>query len=820
MSWFLEKISIEGFRGINNAGSPLEITFHTDKINSIFAANGVGKTSIFDAVTYAITGVIPKLSKLPASEKANAYYLNAFHPSGISTIALHLQHASGGNSRSIFVTRDKNGTRLVSTSDGSDGEALLSELDREFVLLDAATFIKFIEDTDLNRGRSFSSLLGLGAYSSARKSLQSLSNTRAFNNHFGVNAKDAQIRTIDRQISSLQQQIERSFFSLTGRYPASQETVSSLRDGAQASVSHLPLIGPFFTDKNFNEVNFDDCVRLIRDTEGGALRDELSTKIRHQERLKVFVEKIPDEEIFTELEQLVLGYSCAIEKTDGNDFLIMYKSAMSVASSEDWNDKTTCPVCDRQGDHSVVDHLVEKISAYEEASRRLSVLIDFSSSIDWNALAEMEVEFEGAESISLARMFQSEIKSGSCTLSSFTLFREKVSGLKQKVIASSQKLSQERVCIEKSLPPSLVALTESVEVSRLLQSSFQNLENLQAEKAKILHELDKIGRVRAFLSDAAGTFSVAEAEASTRRLSAVEPLCKQYFSEIMFGPIVPSILKKSGAEDLNILLEKFYEAENVSAQALLSESYKNAFSISVYLAAATLYAGPARFLLLDDITSSLDAGHQFHLMELLRTKFARPLNANGPQLIILSHDNLLEKYFNVNGSSGNWIHHRIAGTPRTSVLLLSNAVNRVRDETKLLLQAGNSQDAAPRIRQYLEYSLEQIIVSCKIPVPMDLALSDDKKLASSLISAIDAQIKLHHSAGSLVLDQNQQQNLTTSVMTIVSNFLSHWGTGQVQAFSPNALLGVMAAIASYTDCFRYEPQPGAPKKFYRSLSQR
>jgi hypothetical protein len=56
--------------------------------------------------------------------------------------------------------------------------------------------------------------------------------------------------------------------------------------------------------------------------------------------------------------------------------------------------------------------------------------------------------------------------------------------------------------------------------------------------------------------------------------------------------------------------------------------------------------------------------------------------------------------------------------------------------------------------------------------------------------------------------------------TIIGNFVSHWATGQTQAFSAPALLGVMQAIENYHECFRYEPAPGAQKRFYATLHSR
>jgi hypothetical protein len=419
----------------------------------------------------------------------------------------------------------------------------------------------------------------------------------------------------------------------------------------------------------------------------------------------------------------------------------------------------------------------------------------------------------------LVQSVKSKIAAGSFTEADAVELQTRTALVRER---SSQALTStvaEKEELEKRLPPSLVAVTEKIEAARRLQAALGNEETSFAALDTLNAELKRIERLKTFLDDASSCFSQAEASASKRRLAAVEPLCRKFFENIIFEPVVPAISKRAGAEDLLIYLANFHNLQEVSAQSLLSESYRNAFAISVYLATAALYGEAAKFLLLDDVTSSLYAGHQFHPMEVIRTRFSRPRTPNGPQVIILSHDTLLEKYFNTNGSTPGWSHQRIEGTPRTAVLPQSNAVNRVRDATMALLNAGNAQDAAPRIRQYLEYVLEESIIRCRIAVPMDIALGDDKRMASYLLNAIDAQVKLHRNANSLVLEQAQVQGLNLAVATITANFLSHWSTGQTQAFAPGALLGVMQAIDDYAECFKFEPNPGAGRRYYRSLSQ-
>lgn len=150
----------------------------------------------------------------------------------------------------------------------------------------------------------------------------------------------------------------------------------------------------------------------------------------------------------------------------------------------------------------------------------------------------------------------------------------------------------------------------------------------------------------------------------------------------------------------------------------------------------------------------------------------------------------------------------------------NNAVDKVGDRTRDFLNAGRVDDAAPYIRQYLEFRLEEVAQRCRIPVPLDLAFNENKQLAQGYLDAIDAAVELNKKAGTLVLDAAQQTSLSTHVATIAGNYLAHWGTGSAHSFSAGALLGVMSAIDAYADCFRFSDPPGSPPRHYKSLGQR
>ncbi len=116
--YFLTRLEIEGFRGINNDGEPLVLKFKPNAVNSVFAANGLGKSSIYEALCYAIRETIPKLDSLPAAENADTYYCNRFHSTGAACIVLTLTPDDGADDAVVRVRRSAAGRRTVDSPSG------------------------------------------------------------------------------------------------------------------------------------------------------------------------------------------------------------------------------------------------------------------------------------------------------------------------------------------------------------------------------------------------------------------------------------------------------------------------------------------------------------------------------------------------------------------------------------------------------------------------------------------------------------------------------------------------------------------------------
>lgn len=818
--WFLKGVSVEGFRGINNSGKPLELKFDSNKVNSISAVNGVGKSSLYDAIQYAIRGKLKWLEELPASEGADAYYANRFHPSGEATIVLTFLAEGTGGECEITVTRTSNGERNVSASTGWVAEEVLRDLDREFVLLDAPTFQSFIEAKPLDRGRTFSGLLGLSRYSKVRQTLLALSNTRAFSNHFGKTSLEQDQEREKKNIYDLRVKIAQDFEVLVGAEFLRESTDAEAKQLCYEALAQIAAISSECVDKSFPEIDIDRCLELIKSAEGGAKKTRLAECISQRAELQSLESQAPDDVSASRIKTLTAERDSALSKTSGDKMLNLFRAGMGVFGLETWDRPDVCPLCDHVDPTSVKYRVELKLKEFEALDLATSAIALEWEKTGWSDFTPYEQYLEPIAENRICAQLESKGLDGELTSPDADLLLKWRETLQERSKKLAEELAKEQAKLEQELPASLVEVTKKIEAARRIQESWVSLEASEKLLDGANKSLDRFARLKAFLDQATKVFGEAESEFSKARLTAVEPVFKEYFKCMAFAGVIPGVSKVRDREDLHIKLEDFYGLQGLSPQALLSESFRNAFAISLYLAAASLYGGKPRFIILDDVTSSFDAGHQNFLVELIRTAFARPGSSGGPQVIMLSHDTMLEKLFNKHVNSGDWKHQRLEGNPQFMVLPQAGAVNKVKDQTVTQLQAGQVDSAKEGVRQYLEYRLSDLISRLRIPVPVDVAFTDSKQLSSEFLKAIEAAVRLHQAAGSLELNSAQVSGLNVNMATIVGNFLSHWATGQTLSFSGPALIGVMDAIDAYCECFTYEPTPGAPPVYYKTLSRR
>lgn len=818
--WLLEGISIEGFRGINNQGKPLELKFLPGKINSLSAVNGVGKSSIHDAIRYTISGKVQWLEDLPASEKGSSYYLNRFNTSGRAEIKLRLLAEPTGAKCEITVTRDAQGNRTVSASGGWDGEAVLAALDREFVLLDGPAFQNFIGAKPLERGRTFSGLLGLSAYSLITQALGGLCNTRAFSNHFETTLRAQTRAREEKNVTDGNVTAGKDYAVLVGADLVAGMLMTDAMLSCQKALAQIGPLKASCDGKTFMEIDVEACLEAVKLAEGGPKRDELAKCIAERAALSEQGANAPKDDRIKKLGELAADRQDALDKTSGDTMLELFLLGAKVLAQPEWPDPKQCPLCESGTPHDLRAHVAQKLAEFELLDVAMKALALEWEEGGWSDLLPFEKLLEPDPTKRLGVRHEAEGLAGTLSRGDAQALIAWHGVLRDRAANREKDLAAQQKQLEKELPQSLVEVTKKIEAARRLQQCWKALEEAEKAVKTEVALADRQERLKRFLDQMSDVFSVAESALSKARLAAVEPIFRDYFKRMAFFGVVPAVSKKATGQELQISLADFYGHTGLSPQAVLSESYRNAFAVSLYLAAASLYGGAPKFIILDDVTSSFDAGHQNFLVELLRTTFARPGNPAGPQVILLSHDTMLERLFNKHTNSGGWFHQRLEGNPQFAVLPQAGAVNKVRDYTISQLQAGQADTAKEGVRQYLEYRLSDLISRLRIPVPADVAFSDTKQLAGDFLNAIDAAIKLHSAANMLSLEPTQVAALNANMVTIVGNFLSHWGTGQTLSFSAPALMGVMQAIDDYCECFRFEPTPGSPRIYYKSLSQR
>jgi DNA repair exonuclease SbcCD ATPase subunit len=826
MGYFIKEISVEGFRGINNEGSPLTIKLKPDCVNSIFATNGTGKSSLFEAISYAIHGDISRFNDLPAGENASDYYCNRFHSTRTGTIELSLQPEAGGNIISIKVERRLDGTRHVSSPSGHPTpEAILVELADTISFLDQRTFLRFIEDTPLNRGRSFASLVGLERLSTMRQALETLAYTRTVKTDFEIDTLNSKCDNYKQSISKLHHTISEVFESLTGKIYNHNDTNYIDNEACQALKSN-PLLFPLIEFDKVTEIDFLKLRNEVKKIEKSEKRVRLGViiqAIKALERANVEIKTQEHEDII----KIITERQNALASTKGPDFHKIHVLAQSILQTSEWADLDICPICleipdspVRQTTESVLEQY-EKIKEYNESLktiwRKAQIRLDCQALED---ISHLELE----RAAKLSNHFDSLFESGNISETYIADIIEYVTSLENKRLLVLEKYNNERVIIEAELPESIVDLTRDLEAAAQISASLRNIVNLGEELNTSQSKLDRRLSWQKFIIKAKDIFSEAEVKISNEKLISIENKFRFIYNYIMKNEyVIPKLLKSNGSEDLNLRLENFFGQQNLTALTLLSESYRNALAISIYLAAATSSLPNVRLIILDDVTSSFDAGHQFHLMTLIQQVISRPGDPNGPQVLILSHDGLLQKYFDSSAGSG-WHHQRLQGSGPKGMLFTDGFdKSRLKIEAIRLISEGQLPTSIVYIRQYMEYKLVNIINKVKIPVPLDFAIRDDKKMIRNCLDAIEHSVKLHKNANSLILDATQLSNLqTTLIPSIIGNWASHYETGALESFSGPMLSSVISIIDAFDDSFQYTCTCSGTtqKKFYADLSRK
>tara|TARA_R110002012_G_scaffold2902_14_gene13923 strand:+ start:268 stop:2766 length:2499 start_codon:yes stop_codon:yes gene_type:complete len=828
--YFLASASIEGFRGINNDGDPLVLKFKHDAVNSIHAPNGVGKSSIFEALHFALYGTVPRLEEMQDAEQGASYIVNKFHAAQEATVALVFKSDDGTPDVSITVTRSAAGGKVVTSPSGhADPNRFLADLCEDFVLVDYPRFASLVDCSALERGRSFASLVGMSRYSQLRQALDGAKSTRNINSDLGLSSLDTEVTAENRALRSVEERILASHQEVTGAEGGHIADTAALKLQVAGGLAGIALFAPLVANTSVMDLDFDAAEKIVDKEEGGAARkalDDLNTAITALDSLQVSAEE------YSEIETLVTAAKVrdeAMRKVGAASLHALLKDALSVVNSADWHDSKVCPVCEKVGDGPLQDQLEAKIVLYNEAEQldaELTRQVQSAGCVGKLRHLEEQARLEVADEDRIALGLIMAARQSSVSTADLERAKDALGALEAKRVAIHTEVNEEIVKLQANLPPSLVAVTRTLGQAKQFRDAMNEYERTLPALAAKRVKLVKLKRWKTFITNVAGQFATAESALANARITDIQASCQDLFGNLMRGgpDVRPTLSRAQNTEQVDLKLADFFGLPDQSARALLSESYRNAVAASIFMAAATRHQGVPRFMVLDDVTSSFDAGHQFSLMDTIRTKlrFGAPNGLpGGLQFIILSHDTSLEKYFDKLNGTTEWKHQKLQGMPpRGRIMIAAQQADRLKAQAEQYLNAGQIDIGEPFVRQYLEYKLGQIITHLEIPVPPDYATRGDKRTLSTYIDAINAAVSLYNDAGRCVLSQQQITNLRNHHLpSIMANYVSHYETGAGNPFNAYALLGVLQSVDALADCFSWTDPATSQHRYYRRLDR-
>ena len=192
------------------------------------------------------------------------YYCNLFHCDKRSSIELTFNPDDSSGNVVISVERNPDGSKNVTSPSGhADPHGFLKEISSELVFLDNKIFQKFIEDSPLDRGRSFAKLLGSSQLSEFRHLLNTLSNSGNINTDFQLNVFEIRLDGLAGSKRAILNRIVQSYKSITGSPPNDATDHQAIKQGVTKILNNVELLKPFLKVKDITTADYVEIRKTI-----------------------------------------------------------------------------------------------------------------------------------------------------------------------------------------------------------------------------------------------------------------------------------------------------------------------------------------------------------------------------------------------------------------------------------------------------------------------------------------------------------------------------------------------------------------------------
>lgn len=221
-----------------------------------------------------------------------------------------------------------------------------------------------------------------------------------------------------------------------------------------------------------------------------------------------------------------------------------------------------------------------------------------------------------------------------------------------------------------------------------------------------------------------------------------------------------------GEEDeLNgITIEYKYKGTWVSPpQKYFSESHLNCFGISFFLASVDAFNDINKFIVLDDVISSFDSNHRKRFADLLFEKFS------DRQIILLTHEEeWFRNFVKPLAKKKNWLINEIKWTEGRGTHF-EETQGDIKSRIEKKLSESEVDGLGNPIRQYLESLLKEICMNLDVKVSFRSNEINEKRMPDELINELKSRIK--SKSNDLKLHYPTIERISNS--SILGNLLSH-----------------------------------------------
>jgi recombinational DNA repair ATPase RecF len=628
----IETIQIKEFRGMRD--------FELKLGGRNFAAcgpNGTGKSGIVDAIEFALTGNISRLSGAGTgglSVKQHGPHVDCRDKPEAAIVTLEVSIPSLGNKKARIERNVSKPNAPKITPRDKDVLAIFRDISihPEFVL-SRRELIRFVLSEPGQRAKEVQSLLRLDVIDKLRGTFQKISNACARDLE-GLNRREsdavtslmAALRTAELSAAAVLSAVNPQR-ELLGLSPIpSLEATTSLKDGlttvaSASAASRVP--------KHQAETDF------------ATMRDALA-----------FLESAEFSKALAEAAELASDLKKDAASLNGLTREALLKSAL------DQYDGTACPVCDTPFEPGAFEkHLGDKLAHLDGVSKRrrdletkIKPLLDqlHAAGSALNAVIDHAAILTPPIEVTTLNDFRNTLRSRYQQLNQLLPLDDTAS-----VLGASYRII--------NLDTTLVALTAGIagmpEPSKqdaardflvVAQERLEALQTARQQRSAGKFNADRATKV----FETYGNVTTAELEKIYQNVEGTFATYYRKINESDENAFTAKLLPSTGKLALDV---DFYGRGHFPPGAYHSEGHQDGMGLCLYLALMDHLQGKGfTFAVLDDVLMSVDAGHRREVCTLLKTAFP------DTQFIFTTHDEIWLRHMKSEGliKDGNFAHFR------------------------------------------------------------------------------------------------------------------------------------------------------------------